>query len=74
MNEQTVQKIRQVFNKFKPNDRGQIQISDLANYPQYMQSIFQELGIDLKPEYFQNMIHDMDNNGDGVVSFLFETN
>lgn len=34
-----------------------------------MKKAFEDMGVILKDAYFQNLIHDMDENKDGIVTF-----
>jgi uncharacterized protein with GYD domain len=55
--------------KLDVKKQGIIQITDLQLHLKTMKTVFEDLGIKLKEGYFQNLIHDMDENNDGIVTF-----
>jgi sulfatase maturation enzyme AslB (radical SAM superfamily) len=42
----------------------------LKQHLQTMKQAFEDFGIKLKEAYFQNLLTDMDENGDGIVTFV----
>jgi hypothetical protein len=58
-----------IFKKLDRTNNGRIPIVDVQQHLKVMKQAFQDLGVHLKDEYFKNMIEDMDEDRDGVVTF-----
>lgn len=68
-NNTILEEAKQVFKRLDKNNTGKIPITDVQQHLLSMKQAFQDMGVNVKDAYFKNMVEDMDEDSDGVVTF-----